>query len=348
MWIETPILKEDMEQICESNFIPWNKLKKKTVLVTGATGLIGSTLVNALLYVNIIRKLELKVFALVRDITKANKVFEKQLEECKELTLICCDIQNTLDISEKIDYIVHGANPTASSFFMNFPVETAKIALMGTMNVLDLAYRKKVESVVFLSTMEVYGYPKKGHKVTEEEIGAFQVTNVRNSYPISKQMCENLCCSYYEEYNVPVKVLRLTQTFGPGMMHDDKRIFAEFARSVLENKAIVLKTKGETERSYLYTADAVTAILSVLLNGVEGQIYTAANENTYYSIYEMAQMVAKEYGIDVVVEDNSIKHLGYADTLYMNLDTGKLRELGWKAQINLMDMYKRMIEVCKV
>ena len=161
-------------------------------------------------------------------------------------------------------------------------------------------------------------------------------------------MCENLCVSYMKEYGIPVKIIRLTQTFGPGVTYDDGRVFAEFARCAIEQRNIVLKTKGETKRNYLYTADAVSAIFTVLLKGKSGEAYNAANEETYCSIYEMAQMVANMCGneqISVEIEEkDSVEKLGYAPTLKMNLDTSKLRAIGWKPGTKLEEMFKMLIK----
>ena len=202
-------------------------------------------------------------------------------------------------------------------------------ALKGTENILELAKAKKVSGMVYLSSMEVYGHPEKGHKVTEDEIGALSPLDIRNSYPISKIQCESLCFAYAKEYGVPAMSIRLTQTFGPGVNYNDGRVFAEFARCVIEKRDIVLKTKGETERSYLYTADAATAILTVLLKGEPGQAYNAANEDTYCSIAQMAEMVAKQGGVKVRYDIQDEVGNGYPKALYMDLDTEKLKALGW-------------------
>ena len=267
------ILLEDHRQIASAEYIPWEKLQGKTILVTGACGLIGSTLVNALLYANETKNLNLKVIAL--DISKA--VFAERFETNAALSFIEASVEHLPEIEDDVDYIVHAASPTASKYFVEHPVETINIAINGTRNMLELAKQKKVDAFVYLSSMEVYGHPPKGHKVTENEVAGFDTTNVRNCYPLGKQMCENICTSYFAEYGVPAKIIRLTQTFGAGVRYDDSRVFAEFMRCAVEKRDIVLKTKGETERCYLYTADAVTAILAVMLKGATGQAYTAAN-----------------------------------------------------------------------
>lgn len=321
--------------VCDSEFIEWDKLRNKTVLVSGATGLIGYTFVISLLYASHKRKLNIKLLALVRDIEKANKRFEGEDYSDDELVFIVGTVENLPVIKNKIDYIVHAASKTASMAFVKEPVETINTSVVGTTNMLNLAKEKSALGFVYLSSMEVYGYPQKGHKVVEADSCALKPQDVRNSYPISKVLSEALCKAYSEEYKVPAMVARLTQTFGPGVDYNDGRIFAEFGRCIVEKRDIILKTKGETERCYLHTADAVTAILTIMLNGVWGEAYNVANEETYCSIAEMASIVAMENGsIKVVILDKNNETNEYLNTLYMNLDTSKLKSLGWNTQFN--------------
>ena len=322
------IFAEDIHEIGSADFVPWERLAGKTVLVTGATGLIGRTLVYGLNCANKQHDLHMHVVALVRDQARAEERFKEILPDGM-LSLKVGSVENLPAIDERIDFIVHGASQTASREFVTHPVETLQTSLRGTMNLLELARAKAVQGFVYLSSMEVYGYPAKGHKVKENEIGRFEPQNMRNCYPIGKIACENFCCSYAEEYGVPAMSIRLTQTFGAGVNYNDTRVFAYFARCAKEKQDIVLKTKGETERSYLYTTDAATAILTVLLQGEPGGIYNAADEKTYCSIAAMAEQVAKEAGIKLVYDVQDAAKNGFLDTLYMDLDTGKLKKLGW-------------------
>lgn len=327
---------EDRNSFKSAECIDWDRFCGKTVYITGATGLIGSNLVERILSCS-----KAQVVVQVRDEAKARRKFGGDVE------YVVCDLTTKSPYSESVDFIIHCANPTSSKFFVTNPVETINTSVNGTMNMLEFARDKGVEAFVFLSTMEVYGNPQKGHKVTENEGGSFDSAVVRNCYPLSKQTCESLCAAYTSEYGVHTRVLRLTQTFGPGVDYHDGRVFAEFARCAIEKKNIVLKTKGETERDYLYTDDAVSAILTVLLNGKDGEIYTAANEETFCSIYEMAKLVADMGGVDVLIEEQDISKMGYANTLHMDLDTSKLRNLGWKPQVGLEEAYRRLIRSMK-
>lgn len=336
------VLFKDFDYINSCDFLCWNKLKNATVLITGVSGLIGSAIANSLLYASEKRGLNIKIIACVRDIEKS----KKKIIVAGDISYIESSIEKLEEISMDVAYIIHAANPTNSKFFIQNPAETIETAVLGTRNILNIAKRKGCKGLVFLSSMEIYGHPAKGCSVKEEDVGAFDPTIVRNCYPLSKILCETMVTAYASEYSVPGTVVRLTQTFGPGVNYQDSRIFAEFARCVIENNDITLHSDGKTERCYLYVADAVTAILTTLLEGVPGQVYTAANSDTYCSIYDMAQMVAHEVAegkISVRFEIDGVDR-GYADTLYMNLNTEKLEQLGWFPKKNLKEMFVRMIE----
>ena len=287
------ILNEDYNNILKSDFIDWEKFRNSTIFVTGATGLIGSSLIRSLDYANKESNLNISIIALVRNEDKANEKFKDILSN-KHLSFIVGSVEELPSIDQQIDYIVHGASQTASKEFVQHAVETINTSILGTTNILKLAKDKKVKGFVYLSSMEVYGYPEKGHKVSEDEIGALTSLDLRNSYPISKIMSESICCAYASEYSVSAKICRLTQTFGPGVNYDDQRVFAYFARCVIEKQNIVLKTKGLTERCYLYIADAITAILTLLVKGEPGKAYNAADERTYCSIYETTAFLLRK------------------------------------------------------
>ncbi|MCD8371497.1 MAG: NAD(P)-dependent oxidoreductase [Clostridiales bacterium] len=330
-------VQEDLEYIANTEFIPWDKLNGKTIFVTGATGLIGYNIVCSLLYAGEKRKLDIQIVALVRDEKRARERFaqqEKYFE--KKLKFVVGSVEYLPHINGTVHYIIHGASQTGSRAFVEQPVETMKTLICGTMNLLEMAKDKDAEGFAYLSSMEVYGYPQKGHKVVETDIGTFSPLELRNSYPLSKVQCESLCHAYAEEYGIPTKIIRLTQTFGSGVNYNDGRVFAYIGRCVKEKTDIVLKTKGETERSYLYVRDAVTAILTILLKGEIGGVYNAADESTYCSIAEMAKQIANSAGIQVKFDIQPESQNGYPNTLYMDLDAGRLKALGWRAGTPLL------------
>lgn len=340
----TEIQKADFDAISELNYIDWNSLNNKNILITGSTGLIGTNLVLALAYISKKLNIRIKMVLPVRNIQKAKELFHEYME------LICLveyKLGDNLNCSTNINYIVHCASPTSSKDFTQAPVDVLTANIIGTKALLEFARTYPVEKFIYLSSMEVYGFPEKGHEVVETDAGAFNSMKERNSYPIAKIACEALCRSYYTQYSVPTIVLRLTQTFGPGVKYDDGRVFAQFMRCAIEKKDIVLKTKGETERAYLYTADAVSAIITAMLNGQSGEAYSVANPKTYCSIMEMAELVAKDIAegkIKVLIDiSEDISKLGYAETLYMDLNVNKIMSLGWKPRIDMKQMFYNMI-----
>lgn len=344
MWLENPIFREDMEYIAGVDFVPWEKLRGKTLFITGATGLIGFNLIAALVYTSMKRNLSLKILALIRDEAKARERFAEILAEGAPLQFLVGDLEHIPVVKENVDYIIHGGSPTASRYFAEHPVETIQMNLAGAVALLEMARKKQVESFLFLSSMEVYGSLHREEKVDEGHESFVNTMNPRSSYPEAKRMIEGMCASYVAQYRVPAKVIRLTQTFGAGVRNEDNRVYAQFIRSGMACDNIVLLTRGGTRHSYWYTADAVTAIITVLLKGVNGEAYNAANEETYCSIREMADIVAEMCGVKVTVKESAESSKLYPAELFMNLSVTKLMDLHWQAKVSLREMFSRMKE----
>jgi UDP-glucuronate decarboxylase len=335
------ILEEDFEYIV-SNLTELNKLQNSIVFITGATGFIGSLIVKALDYANKKNNLNITIRVLVRNKSKAEEI----LKGCN-VFYINGDICNLPEINEKIDYIIHCAAVTKSKEMIDTPVEVIEGIVNGTHNILKLGYYKQIKSMVYLSSMEVYGRtePELKH-VGEANIGYIDIQNTRSCYPLGKRMAENLCYCYNAEYNVPVKVARLAQTFGAGILKNETRIFSQFAKSIIHNTDIILHTDGSSTGNYCYSADALIGMFLLLLNGDDGEIYNIANENTCMTIRQMAELVAKNIAhgnISVKFEIPEGNQYGYAAPVEMKLSSDKIRKLGWRPKYGLEEMYRRMI-----
>ncbi|GAA5093747.1 NAD-dependent epimerase/dehydratase family protein [Wohlfahrtiimonas larvae] len=331
----------------ESSKFNWEHLKCKTILISGATGLIGKTLVNLIFKANQLYKLDVQLICLVRDVVKARTLFT----DMDIVLLYSYDMCDDIQINEKIDYIIHAASMTQSHDFIKKPVDVIQTAVGSINNLLNFAMENTISSFVYLSTMEVYGKNQLARKITENDYGYLDITSIRNSYPISKQLAENLCSSYYSQYNVPTKIARLTLTFGPGIGEDDNRVFAQFMRSAIKGEDIVLHTEGKTCRDYIYTLDAAMALLYILVYGNNGEAYNVANSSTYCSIREMAELIAKE-SINkvskVVLMPPSADILSsYAPEVEINLDTSKLESLGWKPNFSFEEMIENTLSSLK-
>ena len=339
------IFAESREQ-ARSEAIPWGELEGKCVLITGATGLIGFACARLLLERNRLGLgPQIRVLCLVRNEERAREIFSAYGED-DGLEMVVGSVEDFPQPEGSIDYIVHTACPTASKFFAEHPVETADALVLGTRRVLELARAKGVSGMVYASSMEAYGdgnaEPGLDNLLNESQVGYVDPLRVRSCYPEGKRMAEQYCCAYAAEYGVPAMVVRLAQTFGPGIPKSDGRLFAMCARNALAGEDIVLKTTGASTR--LYTADAVSALLTVMLKGEPGCAYNAANPSTYCSVREMAEMVAS------LAPDGSVQvrcaidpDAPYPPEHHLPLDVSRLQALGWAATQDLPGMYRNLM-----
>ena len=339
------VLEEDFDKITKRD-ISWDALRNSSFVITGATGLIGSLIVKYLLYANRTMNFGANIYAVVRNVEKADKIFAE--EKTDALTYVVADLtKEKVNCEGDCDYIVHAAAVTASKVMVSDPVGTICTSIDGTEKMLQLAVEKKAKAFIYISSMEIYGQPTVGGKTAEKDLGYVDIENVRSCYPEGKRMCECLCTAYAAQYGVNVISARLAQTFGAGILPTENRVFAQFARSVMRGENIVLHTTGESEGNYVYTADAIAAIMTLLVKGKAGEAYNIANEDSHITIRNMAELVAREIAgekIQVVIDipEDSVS-LGYAPPVKLWLDASKMRELGWKPEIGLVEAYKRMI-----
>lgn len=335
------VFEEDLNRIAQE--LKELEFKNKSFFITGATGLVGSVLVKALAFANDHYDLKNRIVAQVRNPQKAKKVFDGY----EGITYCVGDVRDIISYPGNVDYVIHAASETKSKNMIDFPVETLWTALSGAKNLLDFACEKKIKKMVFLSSMEAFGSVDGNQRTSEEKLGYIDLRKVRSCYPESKRMIENMCVCYSSEYGVPVTIARLAQTFGAGVSSEDTRVFAQFAHSAMTGEDIVLHTAGTSCGNYVYTADAATAIFTLLKKGISGECYTVANETSSMRIKDMAELVANcvaDGKIRVVVDIPADKQFGYAPDVKLKLDASKLKSLGWKPQINLEESYKRLIK----
>ena len=344
--MRTDYLQEDLEII--STELETHQFGGSKILITGATGLIGSLCVKAIVEYNRNYSEKIYVTALARSEDKVNKVFADEFESgsMQEVSFIYQDISDELPSNIECDYIIHTANSTTSKFFMTNPVEVIESIYTGTKRVLDFAVDKQVKGMVYLSSMEVFGRVDSEDRIREEQLGYLDIQNVRSCYSEGKRLAELLCKSYAVEYGLSVRTARLAQTFGAGVPKTENRVFAQFARSAMKGEDIVLHTKGQSMGNYCYTRDVIKALLLLLKEGKNGDAFTVVNEETTRTIAEMAQMVAEKFtnGESKVIFDiPEGNQFGYAPDTKMRLSNEKLRGLGWQPEIPLEEMYRRML-----
>lgn len=323
-----------------------------TYLITGSTGFIGSILTKKILESDEYRSGQINIIGAARNREKALDMYRDY--DSSHLYHVACDLQE-LDKSilddllpqTGLDYIFHCAANTKSGEMISHPVETAEGIAIGTGSVLKLARDCQIKSMVYLSSMEVYGtVEESAGRVTEEQLGFINPLSARSSYPVSKRMAENFCYSYYHEYGVPIKIARLAQTFGQGVLPTENRIYAQFARCVIKGEDIILHTKGDSVGNYVESEDAVRALLLLLAEGGDGEAYNIANEAATMTILEMAELAADKIAggkIKVTYDIPDSNLYGYAAKTSLRLSAEKIRRLGWCPRYGMEDMYRRLI-----
>lgn len=335
------VLKEDLERIVRDSNIDWERLRGARVLVTGATGFIGSLCLRTLLAA----KIPMQTVAMVRNRAKAELLFGDSVE------YLVGDVREPLPSGEPFDYIIHCASNTSSRMMVEKPVDTLEISAAGTMRILECAKESCAKSVVYVSSMEVYGITEeRQNPVTENVLGYIDVLNPRSSYSEGKRVSECLCAAFFNQYQVPVKIARLALTMGPGLPLTDNRVSMQFARSAIEGRNIVLHTKGQTVSNFCYVTDCIRGIFTVLLNGTSGEAYNICNDAETRTIREIAELVANRIAggaIRVVYDVPTENVFGYAPDVVLRLCSDKLRNLGWKPDVGMEEAYHRLIRYIK-
>lgn len=333
-------LIEEATKIANENSLPWNYLKKRTIVITGGTGLVCSQLVRALLSRNSLHSLHANLVLPVRNIEKAQSMFGTR----SDIQYVKWELESPLPEINGADFFVHGACSTSNKDFQMKPATIISQIVNGGKETLEFSLAKSVKKYVFLSTMEVYG--EVDSQATEDNLGKLDPMIVRNSYPEAKRLVECLCASYYAEFKVPALTLRLAQTFGEGASRNDPRVFAEFSRDALDGNNIVMFSDGAKKNPYLSVNDATRAIIIALANGKPGEAYNVANEETYCSVKEMAEIVLKHFGsktAKIIRKYDPKRAATFAKSPDLKLDTTKMKSIGWAPKDSLKDMYSSMI-----
>lgn len=338
------IVQEDLRQMAEEQ-LDWHQFDGKTILVTGATGMLATYISYFLLYLKEEKGIDLRLLALCRTKSKAENTFKEFLNK-PYFYLLLQDVCEPIQYDGSIDYIFHLAGNASPHYINTDPVGIVKSNMLGTFNVLELAKEKQTSKVVFASTREVYGKNEMEERLTETSFGTIDPLENRSCYPESKRAAETIFRSYFLQYGINFNALRIAHSYGPGMnLHSDGRVMADLIGNVVEEEDIELKSTGEALRAFCYITDAVTGIFYTALKGEAGEAYNLANETEEISIRSLAEMlVSQRKNKDLKVIFNIPEsNTGYCNYKRVGLYTQKLERLGWQPKVDLKEGCKRTI-----
>lgn len=338
-----PQVQEDLKQLLEQN-VPWHLLRDRTVLITGATGMLASYVGFTLLYLNEQLSLNIKPIFLARNKGKLEQVYGSALSQAHCLVQ---DVCKPMQYEGIVDYIFHAAGAASTYYIINDPVGIINANVQGTQQVLELARNSHTKNVVFASTREVYGHVAGKTSINETDMGVLDPLNPRNCYPESKRLAEALLTAYHTQYGINFNSMRIAHTYGPGMqIEGDGRVMSDLINDAVNARDILLKSTGEAERAFCYITDAVSGIFRVILQGEAKKAYNLANENEPIRISDLAnllqQIVGNGKSVKVEVDENS--QVGYTSYVRTALNTTRLNALDWQSVVGLEDGLTRTLK----
>lgn len=339
-----PFYQEDLQRIIDIPGIEC--LKGKCFLITGATGLIGVCLIDSLLYYNKVADAGINIYAVGRDWGKAkNRLGEYDMAH--HFHFIEQDVRQPFPEDLLVDIIIPLASNTHPMAYSQYPIETIEINVKGAEHALNKALSCGA-TVLYPSSVEVYGNARGEDIFTEDYTGKLNLENARACYLESKRLSEALCLSFMAEHGVNVKIARLSRVFGPTMLMSDTKASSQFILKALAGEDIVLKSKGEQFFSYTYVADAVKAMLYILIHGEQGMAYNISNDACNVKLKDFADACARWASKEVVFDlPSETEQKGYSVAMHAILDGSRLLSLGFRSILPFHEAIFRTLEILK-
>lgn len=338
-----PLYQEDLQYILKTN--GFEQLHGKRFLITGATGLLGTCLIDALMLANQ-QGAEIDTYAVGRSKEKATPRLGEYYDDT-HFHFLEQDVRRPFPTLLQVDYIIPLASNTHPLAYAQYPIETIDINVLGASNALQMAVEQGA-TVLYPSSVEVYGNARGNDQFTEDYTGQLNLSTARACYTESKRLSEALCQSYIAERGANVKIARLSRIFGPTMLMSDSKASSQFLLKALNDEDIVLKSKGEQLYSYTYAADAVSALLYILLHGTTGTPYNVACEACNVQLKAFAKYCAEWAQKEVVFDlPSETEQKGYSVATRALLDTKRLQALGWAPHYAMQDAVNRTLSILR-
>lgn len=345
MLTQNAFYQTDLENVLNSNQ-NWNAIDEHSFLVIGASGMVGSFLIDVLMKRNTLYNSNINIFAMGRNKDHLVERFGEYLSS-PMFHLVVGDVTKPLPENIETDYVVHAASNTHPRAYATDPIGTIMTNLMGTQNVLEHVVNHPTTRVMFLSSVEVYGENRGDvDKFDELYSGYLNPNTLRAGYPESKRVSEALCQAYIAKYGLDVVIPRLCRIFGPTMRLNDSKASSQFILNAVHHQDIVLKSDGHQNYSYAYVADVVSALLFLMTEAVTGEAYNVAVPALDITLKQLAQTLAKISGKSVIIElPDSVETAGFSKATKALLDASKLNALGWQPQYDIETALRHTVRI---
>jgi nucleoside-diphosphate-sugar epimerase len=296
---------EDLEYIYQNTQDIWESFRGKSIFLTGGTGFFGKWLLESFIHVNEKLGLNAKIITLSRNPDLFKQEYPFYNEHKKSVRFVKGDVLTyDFKIDEEVQFIIHAATAASDSLNKNNPLLMMDTITLGTRNILDFALTQPIEGFLFISSGAVYGkQPFDISHIQETDSFKIDINNSNAAYSEGKRIAEIYCSTYFEKYNVPIKIARCFAFVGPYLPLDTHFAIGNFLNNVIKNENIVIMGDGSTTRSYMYASDLSIAIWKILLIGNNNKPYNVGVDKAY-SLKEIAMMLKKNYGNDVRILNN--------------------------------------------
>ena len=345
---EHPLYREDIRKTADLK-LPWEKMQGCHILISGATGMIGSFLADTLMERNR-SGLDCTVWVMGRNEKKARERFSYCWED-PHFRFLCHDVNRELvaEDFERMDYVVHLASNTHPVAYATDPINTINMNVIGTHVMLSFAQKVNAKRVAFASSNEIYGENRGDREFFDESYcGYIDCNTLRAGYPESKRCGEALCQAYIKQYGMDIVIPRFTRSYGPTLLSTDTKALSQFLGKGLAGEDIVLKSAGTQYYSYTYVSDAVAGLLTVLLKGETGEAYNIADEKSDIMLKDLAGIIAELSGKKVVFDlPDAVEAAGFSKATKARLDGAKIRELGWRMEYDMREGLDRTLRILR-
>ena len=341
------IYREDVARVAGLD-LDWARLAGADLVVSGASGMIGKFLIDAVMARNAEWGLDCTVTAVARRQANLRQRFA-EYERQRNLVMVAHDVAAAPIDLASADYVVHAASNTHPRAYAQDPIGTITTNVQGTLTMLELAARANARRTLFLSTVEIYGDNRSGAgPMSEQDMGYIDCNTLRAGYPESKRTGEALCQAFRRQHGLDVVIPRLPRVFGPTISADDTKALSQFLFNAVAGRDIVLKSQGHQFFSYCHVVDAVAAILTCLFAGQSGQAYNVADPACDISLLDLARLVAAAAGRRVVFDlPDEVERSGFSAAAVAVMDASKLSGLGWRLLYDLPTGLERTLSVLR-
>lgn len=345
--LDNPLYEEDIEYV-SGLYLPWEKLNNKSIVISGATGMLGSFLIDVLMSKNE-KNLNCHIYALGRNEEKAKKRFGNYFDD-NNFSFIECDINNpsfTTKLPDQANYVFHAASNTHPMAYATDPIGTITANIFATNYFLEYCANHKIDRFILASSNEIYGENRGDVELFDENYcGYINCNTMRAGYPESKRCSEALCQAYIAQKDIDAVIVRFTRSYGPTLLPTDTKAMSQFLHNGINHEDIVLKSTGEQYYSYTYMADAISGMLTVMLKGERGEAYNIASETGDITLRDLAQEIATQAGTKVVFDiPEATEKAGYSTATKARLDGSKIKKLGWESKYTIHDGIARTITI---